>query len=264
MKNMYLASGLAVVGLALGACSQSGDSGSPASTPASQSAPAHDLGAMLAGASRSDGDRARDAGRKPAEVLEFLGIEPGMRVIDVIAASGWYTEVLSIAVGPDGEVVAQNPSFVLEFRDGANEKALSGRLADNRLPNVSRLNKEFEEMSAADGPFDAALTALNFHDIYNGRGPEAAVEFLRTIYSVLEPGGVFGVIDHAGAAGADNSSLHRIEASKVIETATAAGFIIDGQSDVLANPDDDHTQGVFAEGLRGKTDRFVIKLRRPE
>lgn len=251
----------------IAACSQSEPEATPVAEPAAEPAaapePAADLRSLLASDNRSADDKARDAGRKPADVVEFLGIEPGMAVIDVIAASGYYTEVLSLAVGPEGSVVAHNPAFVLEFREGANEKAISARLADNRLPNVMRLNKEFEELSAADGPFDAAITALNFHDLYNGRSPEDALAVLKIIHDMLKPGAVFGIIDHAGVADADNAALHRIEVAKVIETATAAGFVVDGQSNILANPEDDHTQGVFAEGLRGHTDRFLLKLSKP-
>ena len=267
--KMYLS--IALTLLALAACSgpepEAPASAEPAPEPAVEPAPAvsppPDLRTMLASDSRSAEDRARDAGRKPADVVEFLGIEAGMDVVDIIAASGYYTEVLSVAVGPDGSVVAQNPSFVLEFRDGANEKAISARLADNRLPNVTRLNKGFDEITADDGQFDAAITALNFHDIYNGRSPEDALAVLQVIHGMLKPGGVFGLIDHAGVADADNASLHRIEKSKAVETATAAGFELEGDSELLANPADDHTQGVFAEGLRGNTDRFLLKLRKP-
>ena len=225
--------------------------------------PPADLRSLLASDSRSAEDQARDAGRKPADVVEFLGIESGMRVIDVIAAGGYYTEVLSLAVGSDGHVVAQNPPVILEMREGANEKAISARLADNRLPNVSRMNTGLEDIASQVGTYDAALTALNFHDIYNGRSPEAAVATLTAINALLKPGGVFGVIDHAGAADADNAALHRIEKSIAVETAEAAGFIVEGDSDLLANADDDGTQMVFAEGLRGNTDRFVLKLRKP-
>jgi len=251
----------------MAACGQSEPEATPAPEPAAAAEPAAepatDLRSLLASDNRSADDQARDAGRKPADVVEFLGIEPGMAVIDVIAASGYYTEVLSLAVGPDGSVVAHNPAFVLEFREGANEKAISARLADNRLPNVTRLNKEFEELSAADGPFDAAITALNFHDLYNGQSAEDALAVLQIIHSMLKPGAVFGIIDHAGVADADNAALHRIEVAKAIEVATAAGFVVDGQSNILSNPEDDHTQGVFAEGLRGNTDRFLLKLSKP-
>ncbi len=222
-----------------------------------------DLRTLLASDSRPEADRARDAGRKPADIVEFLGIVSGMRVIDVIAAGGYYTEVLSLAVGADGHVVAQNPPVILEMREGANEKAISERLAGNRLPNVSRMNSGFEDIAADAGTYDAAITALNFHDIYNSRGPEAALATLQAINSLLKPGGVFGIIDHAGVADADNAALHRIEKLLAVETATAAGFVVEGASDILSNAADDHTQGVFAEGLRGHTDRFVLKLRKP-
>ena len=232
----------------------------PAAEPMAEPA---DLRAMLASDSRSEADQARDAGRKPADVVEFLGIESGMSVIDVIAAGGYYTEVLSLAVGADGQVVAQNPQVILEMREGANEKAISARLADNRLPNVTRMNRGFDELTDDDGQFDAAITALNFHDLYNGRSPEAALAALQGIYGLLKPGGVFGIIDHAGVADADNAALHRIERSIAVATAEAAGFVVEAESDLLANADDDHTQGVFAEGLRGNTDRFLLRLRKP-
>ena len=236
----------------------------PMTEPAAEAmaAPA-DLRTMLASDSRSEADRARDAGRKPADVVDFLGIESGMSVIDVIAAGGYYTEVLSLAVGADGMVVAQNPQVILEMREGANEKAISARLAGNRLPNVSRANGGFDAVSTADGQFDAAITALNFHDLYNGRSPEAALAALQAIYGLLKPGGVFGIIDHAGVADADNAALHRIERSIAAATAEAAGFVVEAESDLLSNADDDHTQGVFAEGLRGSTDRFLLRLRKP-
>ncbi len=250
----------------LAACSPAQDEAKPAMEPASKAAtqPATaSLAERLASSSRPQADRDRDAGRKPAQVIEFLGITPGMSVIDLIAAGGYYTEVLAISVGPQGRVVAHNTDVILKMRDGVNEKALSERLSGNRLPNVSRLDREFKDLSSDDGEFDAAITALNFHDIYNSAGPEAAVQVLSTIRSMLKPGGVFGIIDHAGAEGADNVAMHRVEKARAIETAEAAGFVVEASSDLLANPDDDHTQGVFAEGLRGNTDRFVLKLRNP-
>jgi len=224
---------------------------------------AHDLTSLLASDARSEADRARDAGRKPAEVIAFLGIEPGMTVIDIFAAGGYYTEVLSLAVGPEGHVSAQNPAFILEMREGVNEKALTERLADNRLTNVSRLDKELADISAADGPFDAGMTALNFHDIYNNYGEEGALGFLTTIFETLRPGGVFGIIDHSGMEGNDNKALHRVQKADAIRIAEAAGFVVEGDSGILHMHDDDMTQGVFAEGIRGKTTRFLLKLRKP-
>jgi len=222
-----------------------------------------DLSARLASEARSAEDRARDAGRKPAEVIAFLGIHPGDTVIDLIAAGGYYTEVLSLAVGPTGKVYAQNTPYVLQMREGANEKAISARLAGGRLPNVERLDREIDALGLAPGSVDAALTSLNFHDIYNSRGPEAAEAFLKAVHQVLKPGGVLGVIDHAGDAGADNESLHRIEVGVARLTAKAAGFEIEAESALLHNPADDHTKNVFDPAIRGRTDRFVLRLRKP-
>ncbi len=254
--------------LATSACSDGANKEQPvpeAPAPISEPEPViHDLTSLLASAARAEADRARDAGRKPADVIAFLGIEPGMNVIDVIAAGGYYTEVLSLAVGPDGHVAAQNPAFVLAMREGVNEKTLSARLADDRLGNVSRLDKEVAEILPEDGPFDAAITALNFHDIYNNYGEEGAVGSLQVIYAALKPGGVFGIIDHHGAEGNDNKTLHRALKTDAIRTAEAAGFVVEDESGLLHMHNDDMTQGVFAEGLRGKTHRFLLKLRKPE
>ena len=216
----------------------------------------------LASESRSERDRDRDAGRKPAQVLEFLGVGSGMTVVDLYAAGGFYTEVLSLAVGNEGKVYAQNPARMLQFRDGANEKEISARLADGRLANVERLNKEIAGMGLEENSIDAVVTALNFHDIYNGAGPDAALASSKIVFSILKPNGVFGVIDHQGNSGNDNASLHRIEIALVVETLEKAGFNIE-QSELLNNPDDSRNKKVFDPSIRGKTDRFLILARKP-
>jgi predicted methyltransferase len=222
------------------------------------------LAEALASPDRPGDDQARDPGRKPAEVIEFLGIGPGMTAIDLIAAGGYYTEVLSAAVGPAGKVYAQNGEYVLKLRDGANDKAISARLAGGRLANVERLDREMSDLGLAPASVDAAVTALNFHDIYNARGEQAAGDFLAAAYRLLKPGGVLGLIDHAGNPDEDNKELHRIEEARVEAAVKAAGFLIEASSDLLRNPDDDRSQGVFAAGLRGNTDRFLMRLRKPQ
>lgn len=231
--------------------------------PAQADDPTQTLAAALADDSRSADDRARDAGRKPAEVIAFLGIEPGMTVVDLIAAGGYYTEVLSITVGPEGRVYAQNNAYVLQLRDGANDKAMTARLAGKRLPNVERLDREMAELGLDPSSVDAAVTALNFHDVYNSRGEEATAAFLGAVYTFLRPGGVLGLIDHEGDPGADNKELHRIHQKIAVDAAMAAGFEVEASSDLLRNPDDDHSKNVFAPGMRGHTDRFVLRLRKP-
>jgi len=223
---------------------------------------AEEVEARLVAGRRPAADIARDAGRKPAEVVAFLGIEPGMTVVDLIAAGGYYTEVLSWAVGPEGKVYAQNTRFSLELRGGANDAALSARLAEDRLPNVERLDRELGTLGLAPGSVDAAITALNFHDVYNGSGPEAADAFLASVYAFLAPGGVLGIVDHAGGVG-DDEALHRIDEALAVAAAQRAGFAVEATSAILRNDEDDHTRSVFAEGLRGATDRFVLRLRKP-
>jgi predicted methyltransferase len=222
-----------------------------------------DLSTRLATASRPAEDQARDAGRRPAEVLAFLGVEPGLDVLDLIAAGGWYTEVLSIAVGPTGSVTAQNPGWMRAFNDGAAVAAIDDRISD-RLSNVTRLDNEWSEMAAMEpAQFDVALSALNIHDIYYMESPESTAEFAAAVYHVLKPGGVFGVIEHAGNPDGDNEALHRLDRQVAIDILTGAGFVLEDESDLLANPNDDHTQRVFSEGIRGNTDRFLLKLRKP-
>ena len=165
--------------LLLAACGGS-DSEGPMATQPMATAPV-DLPASLASESRSAEDRARDAGRRPAQIIEFMGIKPGMRVIDVIAAGGYYTEVLSLAVGASGSVVAQNPQAVLEFRDGANEKAISARLAGNRLPNVSRVNGNFDAVPTDGGLYNVVAVEPPF-----GFGHDEIVE-IDAIKAVPEP-----------------------------------------------------------------------------
>ncbi len=264
VQNLTLVVAMTLLLAACGSADKGDNSTAGADTAASADPGEATLSARLAGSIRTEGDRARDAGRRPAEVIEFLGIESGMNVIDIIAGSGYYTEVLSYAVGKDGQVTAQNPAVVLEMRDGVNEKAISERLSDNRLPNVTRLNREIGELLASDGPYDAALTALNLHDIYNNYGEQGAIGAFKTIATLLKPGAVFGVIDHNGAADNDNKALHRINVDDAIRVAEAAGFVVEAQSGLLHVHDDDMSEGVFAEGRRGRTHRFLLKLRKPE
>ena len=217
-----------------------------------------EAGDAVRGADRPDADIARDAARRPAEVVDFLGVRPGMVAIDLLAASGYYTEVLSHAVGSKGKVYAHNTAGMLQFRNGANEKGISARLAKNRLANVERLNTEVEKTGLAAASVDVAVTALNFHDIYNGAGEAQALAFLRAVHGLLKTGGTLGLIEHSGAAGANNAQLHRLNEELAREVIAQSGFRVADSSNLLSNPDDDLAKGVFAN--RGKTDRYLLKL----
>jgi len=221
-----------------------------------------ELAAALDNPGRAQADKDRDAARQPADVIAFSGIEPGMLVLDVMASAGYYTEVLSVAVGEDGTVYAQNPVRMLQFRDGANDKALTARLADERLANVVRLDGSMDEVDIAAGSLDAAFTALNFHDTYYMAGNDAAVGLLLQIHGKLKPNGILILIDHVGDPDQDNAKLHRIPKQIAIDLAIESGFVVEADGDVLSHPEDDKTQMVFGTDIRGKTDRFVLKLRK--
>ena len=210
----------------------------------------------LAAAERASEDKARDAARRPKEVLEFVGISEGMTVLDVAASTGWYTEVLAAAVGPDGRVIAHNT----QGRRDRSEPGIAPKA--ERLGNVTLLFADFGSMGL-DGEVDAALTALKFHDLHN-RGAEAVAVFLGDVYKALKPGGVFAVIDHEGSAGQDNKSLHRIETVVAAAALEQAGFVVEGVSDILDNPADDHSLHMRDESLQRNTDRFLIRARKPE
>ena len=210
----------------------------------------------LASPARPAEDKARDAVRKPIETVQFLGIETGDTVIDVIAAGGWFTEVLAAAVGPSGKVLAQNPDFFVS-REGfaASEKA-----RHDRLGNVQAVHGELAA-AGISGQADAAITALNLHDVYGQGGEAAAVAFAKGVYDALKPGAVFGVIDHAGIAGQNNAQFHRLEIARARDVLTKAGFRIEAESNILANPADDHTKPV--RDMERHTDQFLIRARKP-
>jgi predicted methyltransferase len=211
----------------------------------------------LASPGRPAADKERDAVRKPIETVQFLGIKTGQTAIDVIAAGGWFTEVLSAAVGPTGKVLAQNPQFFVQRQEFvAAEKA-----RHDRLGNVQAVHGELAENGIV-AQADAAVTALNLHDIYNGQGGEAAaVAFAKGVYDALKPGGVFGVIDHVGIAGQNNAGFHRMQLAQAKDVLTKAGFTIEAESSLLANPADDHTKGV--RDMAGHSDQFLIRARKP-
>lgn len=212
--------------------------------------------AALQSNARPAEEKVRDAARKPGDVLNFVGIDAGMTVLEVFAGAGWYTEVLSAAVGADGQVIAQNaPRF--EERVGEASHARAARLGnvDVQFADVGALGLSNE--------VDAAFTALNLHDNAN-RSDEAGMAFLTAIYGALAPGGVLGLVDHVGIDGQDNAALHRIEKARAREMITRAGFEIEAESNMLMNGADDHTLNIRDESLGRATDRMLFRARKPQ
>jgi predicted methyltransferase len=213
----------------------------------------------LASPDRSQENKDRDAARKPIETIQFLGIKTGQSVMDMVAAGGWFTEVLSAAVGPSGKVYTQNPDFFVGQPGFADREAALVK----RLGNVTPVHGN--PPADLNGKLDAAITALNLHDIYNGKdGETAAAAFVKSAYDALKPGGVFGVIDHVGIAGQDNAKFHRIQIQQARDVLTKAGFKIEAESDILKNPADDHTKGVRDPSVSRHTDQFLIRARKPK
>jgi predicted methyltransferase len=271
---------LCLVGL-LAACSKPGPStnetpaaAAPSSeaapaTPAPPAAPAGDaIARAVAAPGRLPEDLPQDANRKPAEVLAFFGVKPGMTVLDLYSAGGYYTEILSSVVGPTGRVYAHNNTPYL----GYSKDEIAKRYADpSRFPNVERITQENNALDLPDNTFDFVLMSMVYHDVYfedsaSGWARVDAPKMLAEINSSMKPGAILGVIDHAAAAGAPSETggtLHRIDPELLKKDITAAGFVIDAESDLLRNPADDHKLAVFDPGIRGKTDRVLIRFRKP-
>lgn len=213
--------------------------------------------AALASPERPQAEKDRDAVRKPIDTIQFAGIKTGQTVLEVIAVGGWFTEVLSAAVGPTGKVYAQNPGFFTS-RAGFAE---AEKARDDRLKNVTPIHGDLPDQSLL-GKADVALTALNLHDIYNSQGEAAAVALFKGVYDDLKPGGTFIVIDHVGIAGQDNAKFHRIPIDQARDVLKKAGFKIDAESDLLKNPADDHTKGVMDPSIARHTDQFLIRAKK--
>jgi predicted methyltransferase len=209
---------------------------------------------------RPEKDRARDVDRHPAEVLRFFEVAPGQKVADLMAGGGFYTELLARVVGGEGQVIAQNSPFVVERYA---EKPLTARLTRMQLGQVKRLDVDLDAMKLPKD-LDLALMVLFYHDTYWQEVDRAAMN--RAIFDALRPGGIYGVIDHqaeAGSGSRDVKTLHRVDAVIVRREIEAAGFVWEAEFDVLKHPEDARDTNVFAPAIRGKTDRFIYRFRKP-
>ena len=237
----------------------------PRSVPSDPAARA--IAAALANPARPAGDRARDRNRQSAAVLGFFRITPGMTVLDLWSGGGYYTELLSYVVGPNGRVVAHNNTPYLEFA----KDDLAVRYAPGRLPNVERLLAENNELQLPADRFDAVLMTNVYHDIYfvdekAGWSRIDGPKLLAEVFRSLKPGGVLGVTDHAALPGAPpetGGTLHRIDPARLKAEIVAAGFVLEAESGVLVNPTDDRTKSAFDPSVQGRTDQVVLRFRKP-
>lgn len=225
--------------------------------------PADAVAAALADPARPEADKARDANRKPAEILAFAGVEPGDSVGDFIMGGGYFTRILAKTVGPKGRVYAYQADEFIKFNPkyGEDQKAVASAYA-----NVTRVNGSLGAVSFP-APLDLIFTAQNYHDLHLKIAPTGtAANAAKALLASLKPGGTLLVIDHMAADGSgtrDADTLHRIDAAAVRQELEAAGFRFDGESQLLRNPADPRTAGVFDPSIRGKTDQFVYRFRKP-
>jgi predicted methyltransferase len=225
-----------------------------------------DVAAAVAAPGRPADAIALDASRKPVEVLRFLGLDQGDRALDLFAGTGYYTELMARAVGSKGGVLAWDPANFMNDKTRAAWSELRGR-----VPNASLFVTPANALALPESAFDFTLLHLNYHDAYwesdRFKFPrmDPAV-LLRAVYASTKPGGIVGVVDHVGPAGDTRAlveKLHRIDPATVKADFETAGFVLEAESPVLRVPGDDLSKSVFDPAVRGKTDRFVYRFRKP-
>lgn len=242
-----------------------------ASSPLYAAAPARpaasSVAAAVASPDRTADNVKLDASRKPAEVLHFLGLKPGMNVLDLFGANAYWAEIAAPVVGPKGHVTVWEPT---QFYKEPAQKSFAEFEAKH--PNVSIVASPFEAPKLPNNYADLVILNLNYHDTYwqsdkYGIPRMDPADFLKAVYSSMKPGGVIGVIDHVANPNSDTRAtvekLHRIDPEVVKADFKRAGFVLAGSSDILRNPADDHSLLVFNPTVRGKTDRFIFKFKKP-
>ncbi|MEE4273879.1 MAG: hypothetical protein V2I67_19535 [Thermoanaerobaculales bacterium] len=219
----------------------------------------------VAAEGRSETDQKRDTTSKPTQVLEFFGLKPGMTVIDLFGGGGYYTELAALAVGDTGKVYYHTNHAYLPFV----ETELEMRFENDRLDGVVRIVSETDDMRLPEAEADLLLMVMCYHDLYVVDEGWPAIDrehFWRQIYAAIKPGGVLGVVDHIAATDTGSTAaqtLHRIDKNFAKTDIESVGFVFEAESDVLRNPEDDHTLIVFNPEIRRKTDRFVYRFRKP-
>ena len=220
------------------------------------------IAAAAADPARAD-QAAQDAQRHGPEILAFAGVSPGAKVVDLIPGGGYWTGLFSAAVGPGGHVYAVWPAEYVKV-DG--DEVGPYRALVQKYANVSVLDQPAAKLTAPE-KVDLIFTAQNYHDYLDKfMGPVDPMTLNKAVFAALKPGGVYLVVDHvadAGSGARDTDTLHRIDPAMVKTEVTQAGFSFIGESPLLGNPADDHAKKVFDPSIRGRTDQFIYKFRKP-
>jgi len=218
--------------------------------------------ASIASTERTDQDRERDVREKPAEVLAFAGVKPGMTVVDMFAGAGYYTELLAGVVGPTGKVLSVNNVPYQQFgKDG-----IKARFTEGRLPNVEHRIVEASYINFPPHSVDLIVICMSYHDAFwideKEGWPEISTDgFVGSMKRMLKHGGKLLIIDHNAPAGTGREmagKVHRLNEDWARKSLTSRGFIFEKSYDGLRNPDDQLDKMVFDPAVKGKTDRYVL------
>lgn len=218
-------------------------------------APELAIATAVADSQRPAADAARDAVRKPAEIVAFAGVKPGDKVAEIAPGGGYYTRILAKAVGPEGKVYALMPAFFANRPGGLDGiNALAAQYGNVEVVVIDYAATKLPE------PVDLVWTTENYHDLANGD----VATINKWVFAALKPGGTYFIEDHAapGTGTSATSTLHRIDPAAVKEQVGAAGFTLEEESDVLHNPNDPHD--VNPREVQPTSDKFALRFRKPE
>jgi predicted methyltransferase len=218
--------------------------------------------AAVADPARPAADVARDPFRKPVDMMVFAKVKPGDHVLELIPGGGYFERIFSVAVGPKGHVYEAVPS--LGAADASPKS--NGIAADPHYGNITEISMNAGGAVASNAPYDLIWTSQNYHDLHLTRLHLDIAALDAAWFNALKPGGVFIIVDHAAELGSgtrDTDKMHRIDEDLVKKEMKAAGFVLEAESNVLRNPADTHTLLVFDPAIRGHTDQFVLKFRKP-
>jgi len=217
------------------------------------------VAAAVADPGRPAADTARDAARKPAEMLAFAGMKPGEVVLEVLPGGGYFTRLISKVVGPKGHVYAGAPA-------GKYREAAATIAADPAYANVTVVGLDPTSMKDVP-PLDLIWTSQNYHDLHLTQVHVDPVALDKVWFAALKPGGTLIVSDHVALPGAPVTAtadaLHRIDPAAARKEIESAGFVFDGESQALRNPSDPHTANVFDPAIKGMTDQFAFRFKKP-
>jgi predicted methyltransferase len=238
------------------------------SAPAFAQAPSPAVTKAVADPTRPEKDVKQDASRHPAELVAFAKVKSGDTVMDVWPGGGYWSRIFSTVVGPKGKVYAYVPAEIAGFKSDplGVAKAIAAEPGHGNVEAIS------DPLASQPPPayrnvLDVVWTFENYHDLHDSFMKGADVDgFNRAVFTLLKPGGYYVIADQAAAPGSglkNTEDLHRIDPAAVKAEVEKAGFVFDGETEVLANPADDHTKLVFDPSIRGKTDRFVLRFKKP-